>query len=184
MAMGGVVPRPNPSYPMANLQGASTYAAPLNYNQPTEVISGYDAKINPMTGQEIPVANFAEGGNTEEAKKQFAAMLTAPPPAAPSSEGLKQYMSGLNKFLAGAEKTAPTYIAPPPPPPKAVAPPPPAAPPPATPPTYGPIDFSNIDFGAGDTFRRFADLSTSGYDESAWGRLNCYAGAVATLVAG
>lgn len=147
MAMGGAVPRPNPSYPMANLQGASAYAAPLNYNKPTEVISGYDAKINPMTGQEIPVANFAEGGNTEEAKKQFAAMLTAPPPAAQSNEGLKQYMSGLNRFLAGAEKAAPTYIAPPPPPPKAVAPPPPVAPPPATPPTYGPIDFSNIDFG-------------------------------------
>lgn len=148
MAMGGAVPRPNPSYPMANLQGASAYAAPLNFNQPSEVISGYDAKINPMTGQEIPSANFAEGGGVEEAKKQYAAMLTAPAPAAPSSEGLKQYMAGLDKFLAGADKAAPTYIAPPPPPPKPVAPPPPAPPPPPSgPPDYGPIDFSNLDLG-------------------------------------
>jgi len=58
---GGTVPQSNPSYPMAQLNG-SAYAAPLNYNQPTEVIGGYDAKINPMTGQEIPDVNFAGGG--------------------------------------------------------------------------------------------------------------------------
>lgn len=57
----GSVPQSNPSYPMAGLQG-STYAPPLNYNQPTEVVGGYDANINPMTGQEIPEVNFAGGG--------------------------------------------------------------------------------------------------------------------------
>lgn len=62
---GGVIPRSNASYPMADLQGASAYAAPLNFNKPTEVISGYDAKINPMTGQEIPQTNFARGGNVK-----------------------------------------------------------------------------------------------------------------------
>jgi hypothetical protein len=41
---------------------SSAYAPPLNYNQPTEVVGGYDAQINPMTGQEIPQTNFAGGG--------------------------------------------------------------------------------------------------------------------------
>ena len=57
----GAVPQSNPSYPMAGLQG-STYAPPLNYNQPTEVVGGYDAKINPMTGEEMGQTNFAGGG--------------------------------------------------------------------------------------------------------------------------
>lgn len=57
----GAIPQSNPSYPMAGMQG-SAYAPPLNYNQPTEVVGGYDARINPMTGQEIPQNNFAGGG--------------------------------------------------------------------------------------------------------------------------
>jgi hypothetical protein len=57
----GAIPVPNPSYPMARLNG-SAYAAPLNYNQPSEVVGGYDARINPMTGEEIPDTNFAKGG--------------------------------------------------------------------------------------------------------------------------
>ena len=57
----GAVPQPNPSYPMAGMH-SSAYAPPLNYNQPTEVVGGYDAQINPMTGQEIPQTNFAGGG--------------------------------------------------------------------------------------------------------------------------
>ena len=57
----GAVPQSNPSYPMAGLQG-STYAPPLNYNKPTEVVGGYDAKINPMTGEEMGQTNFARGG--------------------------------------------------------------------------------------------------------------------------
>ena len=60
----GAIPRSNPSYPMAGMQG-SVYAPPLNYNQPTEVVGGYDARINPMTGQEIPQNNFARGGNVK-----------------------------------------------------------------------------------------------------------------------
>ena len=63
----GAVPQSNPSYPMAGLQG-STYAPPLNYNKPTEVVGGYDAQINPMTGQEIPQTNFAKGGNVNSEK--------------------------------------------------------------------------------------------------------------------
>jgi len=58
----GAIPQPNPSYPMAGMH-SSAYAPPLNYNQPTEVVGGYDAQINPMTGQEIPQTNFARGGN-------------------------------------------------------------------------------------------------------------------------
>ena len=58
----GAVPQSNPSYPMAGMH-SSAYAPPLNYNQPTEVVGGYDAQINPMTGQEIPQTNFARGGN-------------------------------------------------------------------------------------------------------------------------
>jgi hypothetical protein len=38
----GAVPQPNPSYPMAEMH-SSAYAPPLNYNQPTEVVGGYDA---------------------------------------------------------------------------------------------------------------------------------------------
>ena len=49
---------------MARLNG-SAYAPPLNYNQPSEVVGGYDAKINPMTGQEIPDVNFAGGGRVK-----------------------------------------------------------------------------------------------------------------------
>ena len=63
----GAIPRSNPSYPMAGMQG-SAYAPPLNYNQPTEVVGGYDAQINPMTGQEIPQTNFAQGGNVNSEK--------------------------------------------------------------------------------------------------------------------
>lgn len=46
---------------MAQLQG-SAQTSLYNYNQPTEVVGGYDAKINPMTGQEIPSVNMAGGG--------------------------------------------------------------------------------------------------------------------------
>ena len=56
------IPRQNPAYPMAQLQGDRN-GGMYNYNQPTEVIGGYDANINPMTGQEIPQTNFAKGGN-------------------------------------------------------------------------------------------------------------------------
>ena len=58
---GMTTPRPNPSYPMAALK-TSAYAPPLNYNQPNEVVGGYDTKVNPMTGQEIPQTNFTKGG--------------------------------------------------------------------------------------------------------------------------
>jgi len=58
----GAIPQPNPSYPMAGLK-SSAYAPPLSFNQPTEVVGGYDAKINPMTGEEMPVTNFAHGGH-------------------------------------------------------------------------------------------------------------------------
>ena len=58
---GMTTPRQNPSYPMAALK-TSAYAPPLNYNQPNEVVGGYDTKVNPMTGQEIPQTNFTKGG--------------------------------------------------------------------------------------------------------------------------
>ena len=61
-----VTPQPNPSYPLARLN-SSTYAAPLSYNQPTEVVGGYDAKINPMTGEELGQTNFARGGEASSA---------------------------------------------------------------------------------------------------------------------
>ena len=57
------IPRQNPAYPMAQLQG-NRNGGMYNYNQPTEVIGGYNANINPMTGQEIPQTNFAGGGLT------------------------------------------------------------------------------------------------------------------------
>lgn len=60
-AQGRTIPVSNPTYPMANLNGSS-YAAPLMYNRPTETLGGYDAQINPMTGQEVPQTNFAHGG--------------------------------------------------------------------------------------------------------------------------
>jgi hypothetical protein len=63
---GGTTPYQNPSYPMSRLAG-STYAAPLNYNQPSEVVGGYDARINPMTGEEIAQTNFAGGGGVSPA---------------------------------------------------------------------------------------------------------------------
>lgn len=63
---GGTTPYQNPSYPMSRLVG-STYAAPLNYNQPSEVVGGYDARINPMTGEEIAQTNFARGGGVSHA---------------------------------------------------------------------------------------------------------------------
>ena len=55
------IPRQNPAFPMAQLQDNHS-SGMYNYNQPTEVVGGYDARINPMTGQEIPEVNFAGGG--------------------------------------------------------------------------------------------------------------------------
>ena len=55
------IPRQNPAFPMAQLQDNHS-SGMYNYNQPTEVVGGYDARINPMTGQEIPQTNFAGGG--------------------------------------------------------------------------------------------------------------------------
>lgn len=55
------IPRQNPAFPMAQLRG-NRNTGMYNYNQPTEVVGGYDANINPMTGQEIPEVNFAGGG--------------------------------------------------------------------------------------------------------------------------
>lgn len=61
-AQGGTLPMSNTMYPMARLTG-STYAAPLGYNQPNEVVGGYDAQVDPMTGEERPQTNFADGGD-------------------------------------------------------------------------------------------------------------------------
>lgn len=57
------IPRQNSGYPMAQLRDGRSGGL-YNFNQPTEVIGGYDTPINPMTGQEIPQVNFAKGGIT------------------------------------------------------------------------------------------------------------------------
>ena len=73
----GAIPLPNPSYPMANMHG-SAYSAPLNFNNPSEVVSGYDAKINPMTGEEVPQTNFAGGGSVRGLASLVASKGQAP----------------------------------------------------------------------------------------------------------
>jgi hypothetical protein len=106
MAMGGIVPRQNPAYPMGAMQqGARSF---LNTNAPREVVGGYDALINPMTGQEQPQVNFAEGGTTKPTASNVQYQGS-------DAERLQQYIQNLNASLV-----------PPPPAPKPAAPPPPA----------------------------------------------------------
>ena len=57
----GNIPRQNAFYPMGQLQEGRSGNI-YNSNQPNEVVGGYDANINPMTGQEIPSVNMAGGG--------------------------------------------------------------------------------------------------------------------------
>lgn len=139
-ADGGVIPRPNPSYPQANIT-QSNYAAPFQYNRPQELIDGYEPKINPFTGEE----RFDGGGDVGDTMsrrprdpgradptgtpppslKDYYQSLLAPPQAAPSNAAFMDYMAGLNKFV-----TSPVA------PPKPAAPP--ATTPPVTPPTTNP----------------------------------------------
>ena len=87
-AQGRTIPVSNPTYPMANLNGSS-YAAPLMYNRPTETLGGYDAQINPMTGQEVTQTNFAHGG---------LASLTQP-----SDDFARAMQSGIAAYAGGGE---------------------------------------------------------------------------------
>lgn len=90
MAGGGIVPRPNPDYPMGVMQqGARSF---LETNAPREVVGGYDALINPMTGQERPQVNFAAGGAAFGRK--YEEMPIDPALAQPNSAkaGWMQYM--------------------------------------------------------------------------------------------
>jgi hypothetical protein len=87
-AQGRTLPVSNPTYPMANLN-SSSYAAPLMYNQPTETLGGYDAQVNPMTGQEVVQTNFAHGG---------LASLTQP-----SDDFAHAMRSGIAAYAGGGE---------------------------------------------------------------------------------
>ena len=128
-AEGGVIPRPNPSYPQAAITH-SNYAAPFQYNRPQELIDGYEPKINPFTGEE----KFADGGlasiprdprttgpatmeqfmrenpqpsvnpldPTGALKSYYTNMLNPEnAPKAPSTSALEDYMRNLNLSLRG-----------------------------------------------------------------------------------
>jgi hypothetical protein len=103
MAMGGVVPHQNGSYPMGAMQaGARSF---LDTNAPREVVGGYDALVDPMTGQERPQTNFAEGGPTSAANVQYTGS---------DAEKLRQYLQVLNQsFIPQTAPSAPPPSAPP-----------------------------------------------------------------------
>lgn len=120
-AQGGVIPAPNQMYPMANIQH-SEYATSIQNPRKTEVVGGYDAAINPFTGEETrPQVNFAEGGETTRyqprdpgrgdtggetmaapqggLREYYQSLLQAPTRSTPSAAPLANYMAGLNQFV-------------------------------------------------------------------------------------
>ena len=120
-AQGGVIPAPNQMYPMANIQH-SEYATSIQNPRKTEVVGGYDAAINPFTGEETRAqVNFAEGGETTRyqprdpgrgdtggetmaapqggLREYYQSLLQAPVNQAPSAAPLANYMAGLNQFV-------------------------------------------------------------------------------------
>lgn len=120
-AMGGEVDiTPNYAYPQANITKTG-YSAPMEYIKPREVLDGYDAKIDPFTGEE----RFANGGEVgisrdavignmippapQQSLEQYYQSLLAPPQQPPTDNSFMDYMKGLNQFV-----TSP--IAPPSPP--------------------------------------------------------------------
>lgn len=124
MAEGGAIPQPNPAYPQSNIT-KSSYAPALGYNKPSELLDGYEAKINPFTGEE----KFADGGSTDDKdtmrKAQPMPVVQPPPPAAQTPEqfyrslmtprapaqsnvALQDYIANLNKSLIPKPKAAPT----------------------------------------------------------------------------
>jgi hypothetical protein len=119
-AQGGVIPAPNQMYPMANIQH-SEYATSIQNPRKTEVVGGYDAAINPFTGEETrPQVNFAEGGETTRyqprdpgrgdtggettapqggLREYYQSLLQAPTRSTPSAAPLANYINGLNQFV-------------------------------------------------------------------------------------
>lgn len=54
-----VIPYPNQNYPLSTVVQSNYSSQPINRPQAQEVVSGYEPKINPFTGEE----KFAEGGD-------------------------------------------------------------------------------------------------------------------------
>lgn len=136
-AMGGpVMPRTNYNYPQAGIS-KSNYAPNLEYTRPQEVLDGYEAKINPFTGEET----FADGGSVNQPTnvidraapqppmgvfpqptapsqmEQYYQSLLTPPQQTAADPKFAEYLQNLNKFV-----TSP--VAPPPPPPQSPQTPP------------------------------------------------------------
>lgn len=133
MAEGGIIPQPNANYPQGRIT-KSSYAAALGYNKPSELLDGYENKINPFTGEE----RFAEGGSTDDkdTMRKAQPMPVIPPPApAPQTQeqfyrglltprapaqpnvALQDYMANLNKSLIPKPKPTPAPTPKPPTPP-------------------------------------------------------------------
>jgi hypothetical protein len=115
MAEGGIIPQPNANYPQGRIT-KSSYAPALGYNKPSELLDGYENKINPFTGEE----KFAEGGATDskdqdtmrkaqpmpvvqppppppQTQEQFYRSLLTPRGPAQPNTALQDYMDNLNK---------------------------------------------------------------------------------------
>lgn len=136
MAQGGVVPAPNQMYPMANIQH-SEYASSIQNPRKTEVVGGYDAAINPFTGEEVgKQVNFADGGETTRYQPKDPPRPTAD--SGPPTQGLGEYYqsllaapatprdtSGITSYLANLNQSLIPKAAPP------------TTPPPVTPPPTG-----------------------------------------------
>lgn len=105
MAEGGVIPAPNGNYPLA---------------RPSDSIGGYEADIDPYTGEE----RFADGGsvgNNQSLEAYYQSLLAPPVQQGGGGQDFANYMQGLNKFV-----TSPVAAPTPPaqqPPPAGVAPP-------------------------------------------------------------
>ena len=89
-ADGGVVPTPNSNYPMARLQDNG--------------LGGYDTPVSPISGQESPITNFAEGGKVDPLEEYYKSLLAPPSTTNPNQADIDantDYVNEWNRIFAG-----------------------------------------------------------------------------------
>ena len=113
MAMGGmvpadegVIPNRNQFYPMANIKSAG-YSTATQQPRSAEILGGYDAAVDPFTGEEVKSqSNFADGGTVEDDQNKLKDYFANLRPNAPA---LARTFGGadLNAGLGGLQGAAP-----------------------------------------------------------------------------
>lgn len=115
-AMGGsVMPRTNFNYPQAGIT-KSSYAPNMEYSRPKEVLDGYEAKIDPFTGEE----KFANGGEVGMMAPENLKNFLTVSPGAPMSTSEVGVAPGAGAGDPMINLTNTSYTAPPPAPPQSL----------------------------------------------------------------